>query len=62
MYETGMILIEFDEVESLAYTPYQFNSDEIVDMSHKYDEITLTVFNNISNDNIGIIIKTTKRR
>lgn len=56
MDETGMIVIEFDEVESLKYVPYQINSDEIVDISHEDNRITLTVFNDISNDNIDIII------
>ena len=56
MGETGMIVIEFDEVESLKYVPYQINSDEIIDISHEDNRITLTVFNDISNDNIDIII------
>lgn len=56
MDETGMIIIEFDGVESLKYTPYQIDSDEIVDISQKDNEITLTVFNDILNDNIDIII------
>lgn len=60
MDETGMILIEFDEVESLKCNPYQFNSDEIVDISHKDDEIILTIFNDILNDNIDIIINAKK--
>ena len=55
--ETGMIVIEFDEVELLKYVPYQINSDEIVDISHEDDKITLTVFNDILNDNVDIIIK-----
>lgn len=56
MDETGMIFIEFDEVESFKYVPYQINSDEIVDISQEDNRITLTVFNDISNDNIDIII------
>lgn len=56
MDETGMILVEFDEVIELKYAPYQINSDEIVAISEKDDEITLTVFNDILNDNVDIII------
>lgn len=56
MEETGMIVVEFDEVMKLSYTPYSINSDEIVGISHSDDEIILTVFNDISNDNIDIII------
>ena len=55
--ETGMILVKFDNVSRLNYVPYQINSDEIVEISSVDDEITLTVFNDIMNDNVDIIIK-----
>lgn len=55
--ETGMILVKFDNVSRLDYVPYQINSDEIVEISSVDDEITFTVFNDIMNDNVDIIIK-----
>ena len=51
-----MILVEFDGVIEFKYTPHEINSDEIVGISHKGNEIILTVFNDISNDNIDISI------
>ena len=56
MDETGMILVEFDGVIEFKYAPHEINSDEIVGISHKDNEIILTVFNDISNDSIDIKI------
>ena len=52
-----MVLIEFDDVISLNYKHFPINSDEIVEVSSKDDEITLSVFSEIINDNINIVIK-----
>ena len=54
--ETGMIVVEFDGVEALNYHPYQINSDEIVEVLQEDNAITLTVFNDILNDNVDITI------
>ena len=35
MPETGMIVVRFDNVKNLDFSPYQINSDEIIDVFYK---------------------------
>lgn len=57
MPETGNIVIKFIGCTLLHYSPYQINSDEISKVvSNKENEIVLTVFNDLSENYIEIII------
>ncbi len=57
MPETWIITIEFIGVNKFDFTPYQINSDEIVEISHnEKNEIALTVMNDISGKYMDLII------
>ena len=51
MPETGMIVVQFNNISTFDFPSYQINSDEIVEVVYKEGRgIIFTMFNDISSD------------